>query len=147
MKGKRPIFAAVLTAIAWLALGATAVQAAEEPMGIPVYDEASYSAFVESKMKELDALYLQFCATCGVEAEQAARARMEFLTSVRELMEYMNGRFDSIVSPNQEILQLRLDLLGTPEEHKRQILYDAGHFPYPQHLFKKDLSDWLEEYL
>jgi pimeloyl-ACP methyl ester carboxylesterase len=59
----------------------------------------------------------------------------------------MNGRFDSIVSPNQEILQLRLDLLGTPEEHKRQILYDAGHFPYPQHLFKKDLSDWLEEYL
>lgn len=96
MKGKRPIFAAVLTAIAWLALGATAVQAAEEPMGIPVYDEASYSAFVESKMKELDALYLQFCATCGVEAEQAARARMEFLTSVRELMEYMNGRFDSL---------------------------------------------------
>jgi hypothetical protein len=96
MKGKRPIFAAVLTAIAWLALGATAVQAAEEPMGIPVYDEASYTAFVESKMKELDALYLQFCATCGVEAEQAARARMEFLTSVRELMEYMNGRFDSL---------------------------------------------------
>jgi hypothetical protein len=96
MKGKRPNFAAVLTAIAWLALGATAVQAAEEPMGIPVYDEASYTAFVESKMKELDALYLQFCATCGVEAEQAARARMEFLTSVRELMEYMNGRFDSL---------------------------------------------------
>lgn len=96
MKGKRLIFAAVLTAIAWLALGATAAQAAEEPMGIPVYDEASYTAFVESKMKELDALYLQFCATCGVEPEQAARARMDFLASVRELMEYMNGRFDSL---------------------------------------------------
>ena len=96
MKGKRLIFAAMLTAIAWPALGATAVQAAEEPMGIPVYDETSYTAFVESKMKELDALYLQFCASCGVEPEQAARARMEFLTSVGELMEYMNGRFDSL---------------------------------------------------
>ena len=59
----------------------------------------------------------------------------------------MNGRFDSIVSPDKDLLDLRYRLLGTPEEHKRQILYDAGHFPYPQHLFKKDLSDWLEKYL
>jgi hypothetical protein len=96
MKSKRLIFVAVLTAITWLALGAPAIQAAEEPMNIPVYDEASYTEFVESKMKELDALYLQFCANCGVDPDEASRARMEFLNSVRELMEYMNGRFDSL---------------------------------------------------
>ena len=96
MNGRRLVNAVLVGAIAWLGLGLTAVQAAEEPMGIPVYDEAAYTAYVEQKMKELDALYLQFCDTCGAEPAEAARARMAFLTSVRDLMQHMNARFDSL---------------------------------------------------
>ena len=61
-----------------------------------MYDEAAYTEFVENKMKELDGLYLRFCDNCGVEATEAALARKQFLVSVRELMQYMNGRFDAL---------------------------------------------------
>jgi TolB-like protein len=59
----------------------------------------------------------------------------------------MNGRFDTIVSAKHALLQKRLDWLGTPEEDKKQILYDAGHWPFPQNLFKRDMSQWLQKYL
>lgn len=59
----------------------------------------------------------------------------------------MNGRFDTIVSSNEALLQKRLDWLGTPDEDKQQIIYDAGHWPFPQNLFKRDMSQWLQKYL
>jgi TolB-like protein/pimeloyl-ACP methyl ester carboxylesterase len=59
----------------------------------------------------------------------------------------INGRYDTIVTPNEDILNLRLKWLGTPDEDKKQILYDAGHFPFPQNLLKKDIADWLHKYL
>ena len=38
------------------------------------------------------------------------------------------------------------ELLGTPDEHKRQFIYDAGHFvPREQHI--KETLDWLDRYL
>jgi TolB-like protein len=59
----------------------------------------------------------------------------------------MNGRFDTIVSSKESLLQKRMEWLGTPEEDKKQILYDAGHWPFPQNLFKRDMSTWLQKYL
>jgi TolB-like protein len=59
----------------------------------------------------------------------------------------MNGRFDTIVSSNETLLQKRMDWLGTPDEDKQQILYGAGHWPFPQNLFKRDMSRWLQKYL
>jgi hypothetical protein len=79
-----------------LGFAATAVQAADESAEMTVYDENAYTEFVETKMKELDALYLQFCDTCGSEPADAALARQKFLISVRELMQHMNARFDKL---------------------------------------------------
>jgi hypothetical protein len=76
-------------------LGSDAV-AAEEGMDIAVYDEAAYTEYVEATMKKLDRLYLDFCASCGVDATKAGKAKQEFLTTVRDLMQYMNGRFDAL---------------------------------------------------
>ena len=63
---------------------------------IPVYDEAAYTAYVEDAMKKLDKLYLEFCYECGVDASAAGKARQEFFVIVRDLMQYMNSRFDKL---------------------------------------------------
>jgi hypothetical protein len=59
----------------------------------------------------------------------------------------INGRYDTIVSSSHDLLDLRYKLLGTPEADKKQVVYEAGHWPYPQHLFKKEFADWLLKYL
>ena len=61
-----------------------------------MYDEGAYSEYVETTMQKLDKLYLDFCGTCGVDAEKARIAKKEFLITVRELMQHMNGRFDAL---------------------------------------------------
>ena len=61
-----------------------------------VYDEAAYTEYVENTMKKLDKLYLDFCGTCSVDAEKSRAAKQEFLATVRDLMEHMNGRFDAL---------------------------------------------------
>ena len=63
---------------------------------VDIYDEAAYTEYVENTMNKLDALYLDFCATCGVEATKARLAKEEFLVTVRELMQYMNARYDAL---------------------------------------------------
>ncbi len=73
-----------------------AAHAADKAAEAPVYDESSYTEYVENTMKKLDRLYLEFCGTCGVDAAKAVKARHEFLTTVRDLMQYMNGRFDRL---------------------------------------------------
>ena len=70
--------------------------AAEEAATINIYDETAYTEYVESTMEKLDRLYLEFCETCGVEAASAAKARIELLATVRDLMKHMNARFDSL---------------------------------------------------
>ena len=61
-----------------------------------MYDAEAYTAYVEDTMKKLDRLYLDFCGTCGVDAEKSRVAKEEFLVTVRDLMQHMNGRFDSL---------------------------------------------------
>jgi len=84
------------TGLLLLALCGNTAWAADEAVNPVMYDEAAYTAFVEEKMQELDQLYLKFCETCGADVEQAAVAKKEFLNSVRELMQHMNGRFDAL---------------------------------------------------
>jgi hypothetical protein len=96
MKNLYQTILAVLAGLALLACTAASVQAAEEAASASFYDESAYTEFVENKMKELDALYLKFCETCGAEPADAAKARQEFLISVRDLMQHMNARFDKL---------------------------------------------------
>ncbi|MCW8872051.1 MAG: hypothetical protein OQK01_05475 [Xanthomonadales bacterium] len=130
MKTRRKLWLAAVSGLFVLALSGTTVQAADEPMGAVMYDEAAYTEFVEKKMQELDQLYLRFCDTCGAEASEAALARKEFLTSVRELMQYMNGRFDALdpkrgaaLSPTETLVSIHaltmlVDILTATElEH------------------------------
>jgi len=86
----------LLTGLLFLSTSTAFAQVVDQPSGLSMYDETAYTEFVENKMKELDSLYLQFCEGCGADASAAAAARKEFLTSVRELMQHMNARFDAL---------------------------------------------------
>jgi hypothetical protein len=130
MKTRRKFWLAAVSGLIVLALSGTMAQAADEHMAAVMYDETAYTEYVENKMQELDQLYLRFCDTCGAEASEAALARKEFLTSVRELMQYMNGRFDALdpkkgaaLSPTETLVSIHaltmlVDILAATElEH------------------------------
>jgi dienelactone hydrolase len=57
----------------------------------------------------------------------------------------LNGKYDYLypVDSHQKPL---FDRLGTPQEHKRHILYDAGHIPFPRAQCIKDVLAWLDRY-
>jgi len=110
--------------------------AAEEPSTISFYDESAYTEYVENTMKELDQLYLEFCAACGAEASKAVKAKKEFLTTVRDLMQHMNARFDKLdpkkgaaLSPTEILVSIHahtmlIDILAATQlEHMAQHPY------------------------
>ena len=57
----------------------------------------------------------------------------------------MNGRYDYLF-PVETAQKGLLDGLGTPPEHKRRIIYDAGHAPLPRALVLRDTLEWLDKY-
>ncbi len=57
----------------------------------------------------------------------------------------LNGRYDNLFSLDERVRPM-FDLLGTPDEHKRLILYDTDHIP-PRTEFIKEILAWLDEYL
>jgi hypothetical protein len=60
---------------------------ADDGAAMGVYDEASYTEYVEETMAKLDKLYLEFCDACGADATKAGEAKREFLVTVRDLMQ------------------------------------------------------------
>jgi serine/threonine protein kinase/class 3 adenylate cyclase/predicted esterase len=57
----------------------------------------------------------------------------------------LNGKFDCVY-PVETSQKPFFDLLGTPAQHKRHIIYDAGHIPFPRAECLRDILDWLERY-
>jgi hypothetical protein len=94
MKYRQILISGVLLATAPFFAGNVAL--AEETTRSMVYDDIAYTEYVEATMVKLDRLYLDFCAACNVDASKAGAAKREFLATVRDLMQHMNGRFDSL---------------------------------------------------
>ncbi len=57
----------------------------------------------------------------------------------------INGRYDVFFPPETSSRPL-LDLMGTPDEHKRLLLYETDHIP-PRTEYVKEALAWLETYL
>jgi hypothetical protein len=110
------------------------VESAEN--AVDIYDEAAYTEYVENTMKKLDALYLDFCATCGVDATKSRLAKEEFLATVRELMQHMNARYDTLdpkkgaaLSPTETLVSVHamtmlVDMLAAVQ------IEQMAHHPY-----------------
>jgi eukaryotic-like serine/threonine-protein kinase len=55
----------------------------------------------------------------------------------------LNGRYDAALDTGTRPMY---DLLGTPPEHKRLVLYDSDHIP-PRTEFVRETLAWLDRYL
>ena len=70
---------------------------------------------------------------------------LNYVTRVRTPTLMLNGRYDNILDIDEQVKPM-FDLLGTPAEHKRLILYDTDHIP-PRNEFIKETLAWLDRYL
>jgi dienelactone hydrolase len=68
-----------------------------------------------------------------------------FVSRVRIPVLMLNGRYDSFF-PYETAQIPMFKLLGTPEEHKRHLIYDTGHNIPRNQLIKESLA-WLDKYL
>ena len=57
-----------------------------------------------------------------------------------------NGRFDPLY-PVEAVQRPLFELLGTPDEHKRHVLYKTGHVVPYQTESVRDALDWFDQYL
>lgn len=71
--------------------------------------------------------------------------RMTFIGRVKLPTLMLNGRYDTL-HPFEEMIKPMFDLLGTPAEHKKLILYDTDHIP-PRNEYIKETLAWLDRYL
>ena len=70
------------------------------------------------------------------------------LTAARRIdtpMLMLNAQFDHLVSPHQSARFY--EQIGTPEAHKRLVVYETGHWPLPRHQMAREMVDWLDRYL
>jgi len=73
------------------------------------------------------------------------RHPVNFAPRVKIPVLMLNGRHDFIF-PLESSQKPLFQLLGTPPEHKRHVVFEAGHAP-PRVELIKELLDWLDRYL
>ena len=70
---------------------------------------------------------------------------VNYVSRVKTPTLMLNGRYD-VFCPPITSSQPMFDLLGTPPEHKRLILYETDHIP-PRVEYVKETLAWLDKYL
>ncbi len=68
-----------------------------------------------------------------------------YVSRVRIPTLMLNGRYD-MTSPFETSAKPMFDLLGTPADQKKMVVYDTDHF-IPQNEFIKETLNWLDKYL
>ncbi len=57
----------------------------------------------------------------------------------------LNGRYDYIF-PYEDNQKYLAQFIGTPPEHFKHVVYDAGHVPLPRNQMMREMADWLDTY-
>jgi formylglycine-generating enzyme required for sulfatase activity/dienelactone hydrolase len=70
---------------------------------------------------------------------------LTYVTRVRTPTLILNGKYDAALTPETSSRPM-LELLGTPQEDKRLILYETDHIP-PRAEYIKETLAWLDKYL
>ena len=82
------------------------------------------------------------CLKCEV-TRPKPKGLFQTLVTIPVLM--LNGKFDYLwpVKTHQKPL---FDLIGTPPEHKKHVIYETGHLPLARAPMLKEIFDWLNKY-
>jgi hypothetical protein len=68
-----------------------------------------------------------------------------FMPRVKVPALLLNGRDDFSASP--EAQQRFMDLLGTPPDHKKHVVFEGGHVPSDRRSMIREVLDWYDQYL
>jgi pimeloyl-ACP methyl ester carboxylesterase len=68
-----------------------------------------------------------------------------YLPRVTQPVLMLNGRYDIDSPPGAQ--QALFELLGTPADQKKQVLFEAGHGNLPRFQVEKETLDWFERHL
>jgi eukaryotic-like serine/threonine-protein kinase len=72
--------------------------------------------------------------------------QINYVTHVKVPTLMLNGKYDVVGFPYETTVKPMFDLLGTPKEHKRLVLFETDHF-YPRNETIKEMDAWLDKYL
>jgi formylglycine-generating enzyme required for sulfatase activity len=104
---------------------------------------AAYGAIIPAVEERLKASVL---IAGGIEeAPLSEIAQINYVTRVKVPTLMLNGRYDTLF-PYETHQKPMFDLLGTPAEDKRLILYETDHLPPRNETIKETLA-WLDRYL
>jgi len=106
---------------------------------------AEYGAIIPAVEERLKASVL---VAGGLDPKGLARPEVNtinYITRVKTPTLMLNGKYDTL-GPYETSQKPMFDLLGTPAEHKRLILYETDHIP-PRNEFIKETLAWLDRYL
>ncbi len=78
--------------------------------------------------------------------EEGAPRRVAEIRRVELPFLMLNGRYDHVIPLETEQIPY-FELAGTPPEHKRHVIYEAGHGDLPANEMIREILDWLDEYL
>ena len=82
----------------------------------------------------------------GLRGTQRPEAdEFNYVTRVHVPTLMLNGKYD-MTFPFDPTVKPMLDLLGTPKQHKRLVVYDTDHF-VPRNEYMKESLAWLDRYL
>ncbi|MBN1567197.1 MAG: hypothetical protein JXA73_05095 [Acidobacteria bacterium] len=72
--------------------------------------------------------------------------QINYVTYVNVSTLMLNGKYDVVGFPYETTVKPMFDLLGTPKEHKRLVLFETDHF-YPRNETIKEMDARLNKYL
>ncbi len=75
----------------------------------------------------------------------ASEQPYNYVPRVTQPVLMLNGRWDIDFPPAAQ--QRLLQLLGSPEDRKKQVLFEAGHGNLPRFQVEKETLDWFERHL
>ena len=97
-------------------------------------------ALYEDRIKSL--ILVSGCIRLPV-VDPKPKCLLQSLLTIPVLM--LNGRYD-YVFPVKTHQQPLFDLIGTPSQHKKHVLYETGHLPLPRAPMLKEILSWLDKY-
>jgi dienelactone hydrolase len=71
--------------------------------------------------------------------------QINYITRVTVPTLMINGRYDAI-EPLESAQLPMFEFWGTPAEHKRHVVFETGHGPFPPHALIKEVLDWIDRY-
>jgi eukaryotic-like serine/threonine-protein kinase len=72
--------------------------------------------------------------------------QINYVTHVKVPTLMLNGKYDVVGFPYETTVKPMFDMLGTPKEHKKLILYETDHY-VPRNEMIKEMDAWLNKYL